>query len=245
MNLIKKQRKDNGETGLPDGKNVLHGNSVEKEEAVKPEETPLKPESEVEGNENTQDIENGGEDAGADAKKEPTEADVLKFYLKQTLDEVKKHKNENESLKTQLSASEAQLKQSMEKLEAIIAEYDNYRRRTTAEKENLGSDATIKAVATLLPSLDNLERAMPFADSNPESFKKGVEMTLRQLLETFKSLGVEEIEAKGAEFDPELHEAVMHIEDKDVGDSIVVEVFQKGYRMGDRIVRHSVVKVAN
>ncbi len=86
---------------------------------------------------------------------------------------------------------------------------------------------------------------MPFADSNPESFIKGVEMTLRQLIEAFKSLGVEEIEAQDAAFDPELHDAVMHVEDENAGDSVVVEVFQKGYRLGDRIIRHSVVKVAN
>jgi molecular chaperone GrpE len=243
MNLIKKQHKDNGGAGSPDEKNNASHISPEELETAQPEVASANSKSDVEAGEKHQDTENGGE--GADAKKEPTEADVLKFYLKQSLDEVKKHKDENESLKTQLGNSETQLKQSRDKLDAIIAEYDNYRRRTTAEKENLGSDATIKAVSALLPSLDNLERAMPFADSNPESFKKGVEMTLRQLLETFKSLGVEEIEAQGAEFDPELHEAVMHVEDEDAGDSVVVDVFQKGYRLGDRVVRHSVVKVAN
>jgi molecular chaperone GrpE len=86
---------------------------------------------------------------------------------------------------------------------------------------------------------------MPFAEANHEGFKKGVEMTLKQFTEAFKSLGVEEIEAQEAVFNPELHEAVMHVEDESVGDSVITEVFQKGYRLGDRIVRHSVVKVAN
>jgi molecular chaperone GrpE len=179
------------------------------------------------------------------SKETPSETDALKFYLKQSLEELKKQKDENEKLKSQLEDEKSQLDQLKDKLDGIVREYDNYRRRTAAEKENLGIEATSKAVLALLPALDNLERAMPFADSNPESFKKGVEMTLRQLSEAFKTFGVEEIEAHGAIFNPEFHEAVMHVEDESLGESVVSEVFQKGYRLGEKIVRHSVVKVAN
>lgn len=98
---------------------------------------------------------------------------------------------------------------------------------------------------SLLPALDNLQRALPYADSNPESFVQGVKMTLNQLTEGFKTLGVEEIEAGGEKFDPDLHNAVMHCEDESLGDSVITEVFQKGYKIGEKIIRHSMVKVAN
>jgi molecular chaperone GrpE len=97
----------------------------------------------------------------------------------------------------------------------------------------------------LLPALDSLERAIQFSASNTVSYKQGVEMTLKQLCDGFKSLGVTEIEAQGAAFNPDMHNAVMHVEDEAQGDSVVTEVFQKGYAIGERVIRHSVVKVAN
>lgn len=232
---LKKQRKDNAEAKNSKVQNEEE-NEVKSQETGNPEKKEEKPEKETAENSN-------GEKK--DGKKQPTETDVLKFYVKQTLEELKKQKDENEKLKSQLDTSEAQLRGYKEKLESTVREYDNYRRRTGIEKENLGTEATSKAVLALLPALDNLERAVPFADSNPESFKKGVEMTLRQLEDAFKSLGVEEIEAQGAEFNPELHEAVMHVEDESLGESVITDVFQKGYKIGGKIVRHSVVKVAN
>lgn len=233
---LKKQRKDNAETENSKVQN-------EKENEVKSQES-----EETANQENEPKNSDTGENSNTEnneEKNQPSETDVLKFYVKQTLEELKKQKDENEKLKSQLESSETQLNGFKDKLESIVKEYDNYRRRTAVEKENLGSEATSKAVLALLPALDNLERAMPFADSNPDSFKQGVEMTLRQLEDAFKSLGVEEIEAKGAEFNPEFHEAVMHVEDENVGESIITDVFQKGYKIGDKIVRHSVVKVAN
>lgn len=232
MTLIKKQRKDGDEP-----QTEKETASAEKTEASQDENvTAAKDEAEGKAE--------GGGDEGEEGKK-PTEVDFLKFYLQQSLEDLKKQKDENEELKKQSDQLNDQLAHCKEKYDGLVAEYDNYRRRTALEKENLGDDATSKAVLTLLPALDNLERAMPFAESNPDSFKQGVEMTLRQLADAFRALGVEEIEAQGAVFDPELHDAVMHVEDDGVGESVVTDVFQKGYRLGDKVVRHSVVKVAN
>lgn len=196
---------------------------------------------------NEKSAENGADkdDKKENENKQTSETDILKLYLKQTLENAKKQKDEIDSLNKKTEQLESQLEQCKKRYESLTAEYENYRRRTTAEKEKLTTEVVSKTVLALLPTLDNLERAMPFAGSNSESFEKGVEMTLRQFQDAIKSLGVEEIEAEGKEFNPELHDAVMHVEDDSVGESIITEVFQKGYRIGDKIVRHSVVKVAN
>ena len=126
----------------------------------------------------------------------------------------------------------------------VAAEYENYRRRSARERENLYTDATAAAVSALLPVLDNLERAVaqPTAD---EAYMKGVDMTLKQYYECLSKLGVKEIPALGEQFNPELHNAVMHVEMENCDDNTVVEVFQKGFIMGERVVRHAIVKVAN
>lgn len=177
--------------------------------------------------------------------KQPTESELMKLYLEQAFARIKKLEEEKAELAGQLETKETQLAKLRDGLSKQTDEYDNFRRRTAAEKEALSAEAAAKAVSALLPAFDSLERALPFAQSNPESFTKGVEMTLKQLSEGFKSLGVEEIEAEGKEFDPAVHNAVMHEENGDVKGTVVTQVFQKGYKIGDRVVRHSVVKVAN
>lgn len=234
--MIKKQRKDGDEVTSSEKKNQAE-NEVKAEE--KDKETTAGNAASNNG-ENTE-----GEGKNGEEKKEPSEVDVLKLYLQQVLENLKKEKDENDSLKTQVEQLNEKLKQCNERYVNLAAEYENYRRRTAAEKENLGIDATAKVVNAILPPIDNLERAIPFADQNPESFKTGVEMTLKQFIEALNSLGVEEIEAEGAEFNPELHEAVMHADDENYGESVITEVYQKGYRLGDRVIRHSKVKVVN
>lgn len=178
-------------------------------------------------------------------KKEATETDLLKFYLSKSMKDLKEQKDKNEDLDKRNGIMKSQIEQCKDKYDRLVSEYENYRRRTAEEKAKIGGDAVAKAVLALLPALDNLERAMPFAQSNHESFVKGVEMTLRQMSEAFKSLGVEEIEAQDKVFDPNLHDAVMHVDDDSLGESVITQVFQKGYKIGDKVVRHSVVKVAN
>lgn len=125
----------------------------------------------------------------------------------------------------------------------LTAEYDNYRKRTTKEKEGIYSDAYVDVLKEIIPILDNLERAVA-ADGSIEDLKKGIEMTIKGCKDSFAKLGVEEIDASG-EFDPNLHNAVMHIEDENLGKNAVAEVFQKGYKKDDKIIRHTMVKVAN
>ena len=135
----------------------------------------------------------------------------------------------------------------LDKYQRTLAEYDNFRKRTVKEKEQLISDAKIYTVSGFLPILDNLERAETAisqeSDDNP--LKTGLEMIIRSLKEEFEKLGVCEIEALGCTFDPNVHNAVMHGEDENAAENMVAEVFQKGYKIGDKVIRPSMVKVVN
>lgn len=126
----------------------------------------------------------------------------------------------------------------------LAAEYDNYRKRTAKEKEGLWADAKADTVQAFLPVYDNLERAMKQTCAD-EAYKKGVEMTMNQLKEVFSKLGVTEIEAQGKPFDPNLHNAVMHIEDENLGENTVAQVFQAGFMLGEKVIRFAMVQVAN
>ena len=126
----------------------------------------------------------------------------------------------------------------------LAAEYDNYRKRTAKEKENLWTDAKADTVQAFLPVYDNLERALK-QETADEAFKKGVEMTMNQLKEVFSKLGITEIDAQGKPFDPNLHNAVMHIEDDNLGENTVAQVFQAGFMLGEKVIRFAMVQVAN
>ena len=136
------------------------------------------------------------------------------------------------------------LAEAADKYLRLAAEYDNYRKRTVKEKESAWSEAKAQTVAAFLPVYDNLERALkqPTAD---EAYKKGVEMTMKGLCDVLTGLGVEMIPALGESFDPNRHNAVMHCDDEEAGESTIVEVFQQGFLCGDRVIRFSMVKVAN
>ena len=131
-----------------------------------------------------------------------------------------------------------------EKYLRTLAEYDNYRKRTIKEKESIYPEAKAVVVEKFLPVLDNFQRAIDSAE-NKDAFYEGVVMLKKQMDEVLGALGVEEIKAVGEEFNPEVHNAVMHVEDEEAGENIIVEEFQKGYKIGDRVIRHSMVKVAN
>ena len=126
----------------------------------------------------------------------------------------------------------------------LAAEYDNYRKRTAKEKEGLWTSAKADTVQAFLPVYDNLERALK-QDTADAAFKKGVEMTMNQLKEVFARLGVTEIEAQGQPFDPNLHNAVMHIEDENLGENTIAQVFQAGFMLGEKVIRFAMVQVAN
>ncbi|MCI8869928.1 MAG: nucleotide exchange factor GrpE [Lawsonibacter sp.] len=135
-------------------------------------------------------------------------------------------------------------KQLEDKFLRLAAEYENYRRRTAREKESIWADAKGEAAAAFLPVYDNLERALK-QETADEAYKKGVEMTMAQLKTVLEKLGITEIEALGQPFDPKVHNAVMHVEDEGLGENVVAEVFQAGFQLGDKVIRCSMVKVAN
>ncbi len=138
---------------------------------------------------------------------------------------------------------EKQLAQAQEQYQRVLAEYANYKRRTDQEKEQLGAFVKGEALKALLPGIDNLERAVRSPDG-PE-YRKGVEMVIRQFVETLTALGLEEIPALGEVFDPELHNAVMREDADGIEPETVTEVYQKGYRLSGRVLRPAMVKVAN
>ncbi len=170
-------------------------------------------------------------------KKETSEKEVLNENKAEETVEETVEVSETEALKKEIE----ELKDSKLRL---AAEYDNFRKRSAREKENIFSDASIATAAAFLPVLDNLERAVK-QETADEAYKKGVEMTLNQLNQIMEKLGISEIPALGEQFDPELHNAVLHIEDETVDDNTIVEVFEKGFKMGDRVLRYAIVKVAN
>lgn len=126
----------------------------------------------------------------------------------------------------------------------LAADYDNYRKRTAKEKEQSYSNGKADTILKLLPIYDNLERAMN-QDTEDAAYKKGVEMTMTELVKIFTGLGVEIFGEAGEHFDPGLHNAVMHTEDDRVGESTITQVFQKGFKLGEKIVRFAMVQVAN
>ena len=150
-------------------------------------------------------------------------------------------KKKLEALKAETAAALAAEK---DKYLRLAAEYDNYRRRSQKEKESVYSDGKADTVLQLLPVYDNLERALKAECTDP-NFYRGVEMTMTQLTEIFAKLGVTPIEAAGQPFDPTEHNAVVHVEDDTLGENLVVEEFQKGFKLGDKVIRFAMVKVAN
>ena len=127
----------------------------------------------------------------------------------------------------------------------LTAEYDNYRKRTTKEKDNIYQDAKGDTIKAFLAVYDNLERAAAAEGGEDSPHKKGLEMIFQQFKELLAKEGVKEIEAKGKEFDPELMNAVMHIEDENLGENVVAQVFQAGFELNGKVLRHAIVQVAN
>ena len=157
-----------------------------------------------------------------------------------------KEKKKQKKADAELEKLNMALAEEQDKYMRLYAEYENFRKRSSKEREGVYTDAYCDALTQILPILDNLERAAKFSPEDADSpMAKGLEMTLKSFVETMNKMGVFEIEALGKEFDPNIHNAVMHVEDETVGENIVVEVFLKGYAKGDKVLRYSMVKVAN
>ena len=158
--------------------------------------------------------------------------------------EEKKHEDAKQQEASEFEKAQQALAQEHDRYLRLAAEYDNYRKRSQKEKDNLYTEIRSETVEKFLPVYDNLERALA-QETQDAAFKKGVEMTMNQLVSVMEKLGVESFGAAGDHFDPQLHNAVMHIEDESLGENVIAEVFQKGFKVGEKVVRFAMVKVAN
>lgn len=174
-----------------------------------------------------------------ETKKEETQE---KETAKKT--EVKENEAEKKAEKKEPTV-EDELKDTKEQLLRTAAEYANFRARSAKEKEQTYSNAKGNVIAELLPVIDNLERALSQENSDYESLKKGVQMTMDGLMASLEKLGVESYGESGEQFDPNFHNAVMHIEDEELGENVITDVFQKGYKINERVIRPAMVKTAN
>ena len=183
------------------------------------------------------------------AKPEEPREEKASDKRKKDKDAKKKEKEKTYTLtREQMEAAELaakQLETVKDQYTRLAAEYDNYRKRTAKEKESIYQDAKIDTIQEFLAVYDNLERAVAAEGGDDSPHKKGMEMIFVQYKKILEKLGVTEIEAKGQPFDPNRHNAVMHIDDENLGENVVAQVFQAGFMLGDKVVRHAVVQVAN
>ena len=185
--------------------------------------------------------------AGAEQEAPQTEAPKTEKEEKATKGKKKKEKAYTLT-QEQMEAAELaakQLESVKDQFVRLTAEYDNYRKRTTKEKETIYQDAKGDTIKEFLAVYDNLERAAASEGGEDSPHKKGLEMIFQQVKDILKKLGVMEIEAAGKPFDPEKMNAVMHIDDESLGENVVAQVFQAGFMLGDKVIRHAIVQVAN
>ena len=165
--------------------------------------------------------------------------------VEETTEAIVEEPSETDALRTELESVQTELAAEKDKNLRLRAEYDNFRKRSQREKDGIYQDAKGDTIKTFLAVYDNLERAAAAEGGEDDPHKKGLEMIFHQFKELLAKEGVKEIEAKGKEFDPELMDAVMHIEDESYGENTVVEVLQQGFTLGDKVLRFAIVKVAN
>ncbi len=150
-----------------------------------------------------------------------------------------------EELEKKYDEKQKEAEEYLNMLKRTMADFDNFRKRTAKEKESLFDDGYADAVKNLLPVFDNLERAEQNSSQQEGSLYEGVKMVLKIFRDLLEKSGVKEIEAEGIKFNPDYHNAILHVEDDSVGENIIVEVFQRGFIYKGKVIRHSLVKVAN
>ena len=180
------------------------------------------------------EAENGETSAGSESQEAETK-------------ETEKESKESEAKEARKDPKDAQIEELQDRLKRQMAEFDNFRKRTEKEKAAMYEIGAKDIIEKILPVLDNFERGLAAVpeDEKGSSFAEGIEKIYKQFVKTLEDAGVETIEAVGQQFDPNLHNAVMHVEDEEAGENIVVEEFLKGYMYKGSVVRHSMVKVAN
>lgn len=153
-------------------------------------------------------------------------------------------KQEDTNIENELVKTKQELEETTDRFKRIMAEFENFKKRSSKERDVLYSSLVADIITAFLPVQDNLEKAIQ-ARTEDENFKQGIELVAKQISEIFKKFGVEEIETTGKPFDPELHEAVSMVQDETLGEKIVKEEFRKGYKIGNKVIRHAMVVVAN
>ena len=153
-------------------------------------------------------------------------------------------KQENCVEDNELNSVRAELEETTDRLKRLMAEFDNFKKRSAKEREGLYNSLLSDVVGSFLPVVDNLEKAVN-SNTEDEGYKLGVELVLKQFMDVLSSVGVKEIEGVGAIFNPEYHEAVSLVQDETLGEKEIKEVFRKGYKIGEKVIRHSMVVVAN
>ncbi len=180
------------------------------------------------------------------AKKKSSEETAAKAENKKVKEEDKKEEEVKEEKKESNEEKlQKELAEKSDQLLRIAAEYDNFRKRSQREKDALYVDCKASVIKELLPVADNFDRIFANPDITFEDYKKGVEMTFKQFENVFKDLKVESFGEEGEEFDPNFHNAVMHSEDENLGENVITNVFAKGYKIGDKVIRPAMVAVAN
>ena len=220
MNKEAEVQEEAVEIPVTDGSEEAAADTAQTEEASKEETSTETAEEKEPADDKTEE---------ADSRKEPETKSKTSFFGKK--------KKEKDKFEQQIEELTDRLKRSM-------AEFDNYRKRTEKEKSSMYIIGAKDIVEKMLPIVDNFERGLAQAPED-DPFADGMKMIYKQMMTAFEEMGVKTIETVGKEFDPNLHNAVMHIEDESVGENIIVEEFQKGYTYKDFVVRHSMVKVAN
>ena len=184
------------------------------------------------------------EEIKEEVKTQPEKAEEKSAGKKEDKKASKKDSKPTEEKKEEQSSPAEELKGANDRYLRLLAEYDNYRKRSQKEKDSLYADIKSDTVAKFLPVYDNLVRALA-QSTEDEAYRRGVEMIMTQFNTTLEKLGATRIECLGQKFDPSLHNAVMHVEDEEKGENEIVEVFQEGFMMGEKVIRFAMVKVAN
>ena len=162
-----------------------------------------------------------------------------------TKNEPQNEKDSSDQQSIEVEKLKKELQSKTDILLRTAAEYENYRKRTEREKASIYSDATASAISAILPIADSIERAMQSLGDTNEEYKKGLELIKNQLEDSFKTLGVESFGEKGDKFNPDIHNAISHIENDELEENVISEIFQKGYKISDKIVRYAMVQAAN
>ena len=177
------------------------------------------------------------------SKKENKKDNIEKAELEENIENVNEQDEIITKLKKDFEEKENEAKKNYEALQRLMAEFDNYKKRSAREREQLYNSIVGDIIADFLEVIDNLDKAIDNADDS--SLKKGIELVRKQFIDTLKKYKVEEIKALNETFDPRYHESINHVDDPNYGEKEIIEVFRKGYKLGDNVIRYAMVKVAN